>query len=602
MHKLALILGFVLFAFLVLASRNPAEWKLTRRARPHERVTFHVALKQRNVKQLEEIAYAVSDPENPAYGKHLSREEVLSIVAPPKAHHDFVMDWFKSWPGVLVDSYGDGLKVVAPADVVEAMFQTKIYQFVHKKRSVAALRQVDGYMIPKAIAPYIEFIDGLTTFPYIRKSVAERLVERGHSIDKRQVNPVYKYVFPGALRQAYNIPPGTVATNPKTNQLAMEFLPVGAPLDSDVQQFCREANEFYRNYSRIIGPWRPGQSDGESTLDVEYLMTVGSKADNWYYTVTDGWVYSMATGLANMTNPPQVVSVSYGWPELDSCDSAITGAHCKSGETNQQYVTRCNTELAKVAARGISVLVATQDEGAAGPTNYDCHDQEHPVYAVFPSSSPWVTAVSGTTLVMRNKLQSDQSDALPPICQQSLPCIDGPVVEWPCMTNNTYFSWTTGGGFSDVTPMPAYQKNVVQAYLAKTNVMKPPSKYFNANNRGYADISAAGSRILVIMNGGLAISAGTSASTPIVAGIITLLNDYRLNNNKPQLGFLNPLLYKMYEQHPSAFHDVTEGDNHCSLGRCCKYGYGATVGWDPVTGLGTPNYQEMLNYIKTLPN
>lgn len=58
-------------------------------------------------------------------------------------------------------------------------------------------------------------------------------------------------------------------------------------------------------------------------------------------------------------------------------------AKCKPGETNQQYVTRCNVELAKVAARGISVLVATQDEGAAGPTNYDCHDQQHPGPSIF---------------------------------------------------------------------------------------------------------------------------------------------------------------------------------------------------------------------------
>jgi hypothetical protein len=47
----------------------------------------------------------------------------------------------------------------------------------------------------------------------------------------RQVNPTYNYVYPGALRQVYNIPIGTAVTNPKTNQLAMEFLPVGAPLD-----------------------------------------------------------------------------------------------------------------------------------------------------------------------------------------------------------------------------------------------------------------------------------------------------------------------------------------------------------------------------------
>jgi hypothetical protein len=46
---------------------------------------------------------------------------------------------------------------------------------------------------------------------------------------------------------------------------------------SDIQEFCQQANEYYQNYSQIIGPWYPGQSDGESTLDVEYLMSMGSK-------------------------------------------------------------------------------------------------------------------------------------------------------------------------------------------------------------------------------------------------------------------------------------------------------------------------------------
>jgi hypothetical protein len=40
----------------------------------------------------------------------------------------------------------------------------------------------------------------------------------------------------------------------------MEFLPVGAPLDSDIQQFCSLANEVYTNYSKIWGPWDPGRA------------------------------------------------------------------------------------------------------------------------------------------------------------------------------------------------------------------------------------------------------------------------------------------------------------------------------------------------------
>jgi len=423
-------------------------------------------------------------------------------------------------------------------------------------------------------------------------------------LEKRQTAaPSYGFVYPNVLRQVYNIPQGTSCKSSNSIQMAMEFLPVGAPLPSDVQTFCRDTNEVFSNYTNIFGSYYPGQSDGESTLDVEYLMTIGAGAQNWYYTVNDGWIWEMAVELNNMTQQPPIVSISYGWPELDSCDSSITRAKCQGG-TNQQYVQRANSELAKAAARGVSIFAASQDEGAPGPTNRDCRDTNHPVYGVYPSSSPWVTSVSGTTLVNKNSAQSKRvsSQSSPPICQQrQYPCITGPVVEWPCMTNNTYYGWTTGGGFSDMTAMPGYQKPAVAGYLARKGIMIPPSKYFTATNRGYPDISAAGARILTFISGSIFPEAGTSASTPIIAGVISLLNDYRFQNNKAQLGFLNPLLYTMYSSNPLTFNDVTEGDNHCTIGMCCTYGYGATVGWDAVTGLGTPNYQNMLAYIKTLP-
>ena len=79
------------------------------------------------------------------------------------------------------------------------------------------------------------------------------------------------------LRSVYNVPAGTAAKSPKTNQLAMEFLPVGSPVYSDLQQFCQLSNEVFTNYSRVFGPFMEGQADTESTLDVELLMGLGTK-------------------------------------------------------------------------------------------------------------------------------------------------------------------------------------------------------------------------------------------------------------------------------------------------------------------------------------
>ena len=58
---------------------------------------------------------------------------------------------------------------------------------------------------------------------------------------------------------------------------------------------------------------------------------------------------------------------------------------------------------------------------------------------------------------------------------------------------------TTGGGFSDVSPLPAWQKDVVNAYL-KSGVQLPTGN-FNASNRGFPDVSANGHNYLIQMLG-----------------------------------------------------------------------------------------------------
>ena len=70
------------------------------------------------------------------------------------------------------------------------------------------------------------------------------------------------------------------------------------------------------------------------------------------------------------------------------------------------------------------------------------------------------------------------------------------------MPNETYYQWTTGGGFSKYAARPSWQATAVTRYLASSALI-PPSQWFNPTNRGYPDISALGSRILTIQSGTL---------------------------------------------------------------------------------------------------
>jgi len=126
-----------------------------------------------------------------------------------------------------------------------------------------------------------------------------------------------------------------------------------------------------------------------------------------------------------------------------------------------------------------------------------------------------------------------------------------------------------------------------------TNVTMPPTCAFNSTNRATPDVSALGDVHFQVINGGSTISVGgTSASSPSFSAILSLLNDLRLNQKKSTFGFVLPWIYTTAANNPTAFYDVTMGDNY-RVG-CCKSGQQAgfecAVGWDPVTGVGTPNY------------
>jgi tripeptidyl-peptidase-1 len=113
--------------------------------------------------------------------------------------------------------------------------------------------------------------------------------------------------------------------------------------------------------------------------------------------------------------------------------------------------------------------------------------------------------------------------------------------------------WTTGGGFSSYTPSPDWQTDAVTRFLKFAKYL-PPASYFNASGRAYPDISAIGSNVFMIdMAEAIVTEAGTSASAPLMAAIISLLNDARMQAGKSSLGFVNRWFYQLLETAPDAF-------------------------------------------------
>mmetsp|Transcript_938 Transcript_938/g.1244 ORF Transcript_938/g.1244 Transcript_938/m.1244 type:complete len:227 (-) Transcript_938:385-1065(-) len=118
--------------------------------------------------------------------------------------------------------------------------------------------------------------------------------------------------------------------------------------------------------------------------------------------------------------------------------------------------------------------------------------------------------------------------------------------------------------------------------------------------RGYPDVSLLGHNYGIVMDSYLYAVDGTSASAPVMAAFVSLVNAQRLKLGKPLMGFINPFIY----QYASSFTiDITSGDNRCSAmstswwswyptHNCCKEGFNATTGWDPVTGLGSINFDK----------
>lgn len=165
-------------------------------------------------------------------------------------------------------------------------------------------------------------------------------------------------------------------------------------------------------------------------------------------------------------------------------------------------------------------------------------------------------------------------------------------------------NFSSAGGFSNYFSRPTYQDGHVETYFHRAHLTYPyyselnvdfntTTGIYNRIGRAYPDVAANGALFPSYLDGELYHFYGSSLAAPLFASVLTLLNQERAEAGKGPIGFVNPTLYR----NDDVLNDVTEGTN---LG-CGTQGFHAVEGWDPVTGLGTPNYPKMKALFLSLP-
>lgn len=182
--------------------------------------------------------------------------------------------------------------------------------------------------------------------------------------------------------------------------------------------------------------------------------------------------------------------------------------------------------------QGVSVVLASGDSGVAGRAGDDntdgCLGTGQIFSPDFPATCPYITTVGATFLPPHANVNTDAEVAV------------------------TRFG--SGGGFSNIYPIPSYQSEAVKTYLTKHT---PPYKAYSGNNnenigagggiynnigRGYPDVSAVGDNILIFNQGMSTLIGGTSAAAPVFASILNRINEERIAAGKSTVGFVNPIL------------------------------------------------------------
>jgi len=293
----------------------------------------------------------------------------------------------------------------------------------------------------------------------------------------------------------------------------------------------------------------------EITLDVEWAHAIAPGARIVLVSAKSNEDTDIlaATQVAVDQNLGDVISQSFG--ENDTC-------------VDPQLLAAQHSMFQEAVAKGITPIASSGDSGAA---QFNCVGTAAALAASSPASDPLVTGVGGTTLnADDNGNYVGETAWTETLFGCNPPAVDAGDVN------------CSGGGLSAVFAKPSFQNGFVKG----TGRGVPDVSYNAGVNGGVLTVCS-------VCNKGkpaFFLFGGTSAGTPQWAAI-TVIGDQIAGH---RLGDLNPALYGVAgaAQRGGALHDVTTGNNDVvELG---GFGYAAARGWDPVTGLGSPNAAKLL--------
>jgi len=592
-----------------------SKWSLLEPASPDEFVTFTIALKQSNLELLEQMLMDDSDPDSPKYGKHFTRKQITDIVSAPLPVQESVLQWINEVAVayelensiISIWNSGDSITVKATVEFIQKLFFTDMWLFYNEKNNVAIIKHLGTLSVPTDLVEHIDLITGITELPPIEIPFLGSLLPKQNYPTDNLCN------VPFTFKSLYGIPQNINVTNQFANQ-SIYSEDSGGPEGFGIGSVAawQHANGLSPNpINCILGnganDYFPNNTDTEAQLDTQMMTGMAAGAKTCFYIMEYGyaWMFEFSQVIFNTSDAPLVVSMSYGWWEAEQCNNETTGidflSNCSALHipNSQAYVRRTNIEFMKLGLVGHTLLAASGDDGTEG--THGTSDNCATMNPIFPAASPYVLTVGATSIEPMTSTSAVGDDA-PLICTDSFyqcNCTTS-TNEQACLSNNTG-GFDTGGGFSTYSVRPSYQAAAVHGYI-NSGVTLPSPDYWNPANRGFPDVSAVGENVCILDPGTpCEFVGGTSASTPIWGAIITLLNSDRLTAGKSPLGFVNPLIYKMYGLNKNLFFNnkMDIGNNGAECGP--QMGFNAVHGWDPLTGCGSPKFANIRKYVATLP-
>jgi subtilase family serine protease len=385
---------------------------------------------------------------------------------------------------------------------------------------------------------------------------------------------------PAQIREAYGIQPladrgidgrgQTVVLPALAEQRPSPWGPFGTRVSNIGQDLAGFDKLFHLPAPsfQVTAALAPGASrwlaSEEEVLDVEMIHAVAPAAtirvllfNASAVSTPEGYITALIDTVRFGAAHGDVISMSTG-----------EGEHCFTSA----QAAGLNAALQTAASRHVTVVAASGDRGAAGePCSVPPSSSFTPVREVsLPASDPLVLAAGGTSLAASHTTGAYRGETA-----WNNPPVPG---ETP------FYSDASGGGFSHLFSRPSYQDGIPGIGAARG----VPDVAADADGHtGMALVISEGHGQIDIGNSG-----GTSATTPFWAGIIALADQYAGHD----LGFINPALYAIARGpcYHAAFHDITKGNNTAEFPSQTVRGYTAAPGWDPVTGLGSPDARVLI--------